>query len=114
MSRISINEQRALRKQRVRAVVNGSNIRPRLAFRISQRALYAQAIDDQKSSTMYAACIKKGQDNMISLAKDFGDIVAKGLKEAKISTIVFDRGSKLYHGRVQAFAKQLRENGIKF
>lgn len=115
MSSISINQQRFLRRKRVRSVVSGSNDRPRLAFRVSARALYAQAIDDKNEHTVYAASIKKDKSStMIALAENFGGDVAAGLKKAKIDTIVFDRGSKLYHGRVKAFAQKLRENGIKF
>ena len=45
-------------------------------------------------------------------------IVAKDLsqkmKKNKINSITFDRNGYLYHGRIKAFAEELRENGIKF
>ena len=47
-------------------------------------------------------------------AKKFGAYLADELKKKKIAQIVFDRGGYAYHGRIQAFAEALRENGIAF
>jgi large subunit ribosomal protein L18 len=36
------------------------------------------------------------------------------MKKSKITSITFDRNGYIYHGRIKAFADELRENGINF
>ena len=43
-----------------------------------------------------------------------GEMVAKKALEAGITTVVFDRGGFLFHGRVKALADAAREAGLKF
>jgi large subunit ribosomal protein L18 len=47
-------------------------------------------------------------------AKEVGRMVAAAAKEKGITTIRFDRGGYLYHGRVAALAQAMRENGLEF
>lgn len=43
-----------------------------------------------------------------------GELIAKRALEKNITTVVFDRGGYLYHGRVKALADAARENGLQF
>jgi len=40
--------------------------------------------------------------------------LAKKCSEVNITTVVFDRGGRLYHGRIKALADAAREEGLKF
>jgi len=50
----------------------------------------------------------------IEAARAVGELVAQRSKEAGVDTVVFDRGSYLYHGRVRALAEAAREGGLGF
>ena len=43
-----------------------------------------------------------------------GLAVAERAKAAGVSTVVFDRGGYVYHGRVAALAEGAREGGLEF
>ena len=55
-----------------------------------------------------------GNGGSIEAAKRVGGLIAERLKEAGVSTVVFDRGGFIYHGRVKALADAARETGLKF
>jgi large subunit ribosomal protein L18 len=42
-----------------------------------------------------------------------GELIATRAKDAGIDAVVFDRGGRLYHGRVAALADGAREGGLK-
>lgn len=108
---------RAQRKHRVRATVTGTAERPRLSVFISNRHVIAQVIDDTTHKTLaYATTVgnKDNKDTMTERAARIGTEIAKQAKAVKISKVVLDRGSKLYHGRVAALADAARKSGLEF
>lgn len=107
---------RAQRKHRVRATVIGTAERPRLSVRISNRHIIAQIIDDSNHRTLaYATTVgSKDAGNLTDRAAKVGEQIAKTAKAAKITTVAFDRGNKLYHGRVAALADAARKAGLEF
>lgn len=104
------------RSKRVRAKVKGTESRPRLSVFRSNRFTYAQIINDEKGSTIVSAYEKeiKTDDKGIDKAKQLGALIAKRALSKKITSVVFDRGSYKYHGRVKQLAEGAREGGLKF
>jgi len=108
---------RAQRKQRVRAQISGTAQRPRLSVSISNLHVTAQLIDDTAQQTLaYASTVgqKTVTGTRIEKAAWVGSEIAKLAKTKKIKTVVFDRGSKLYHGRIAALATAARNAGLEF
>ena len=120
MSRLKITNAR--RKQRVRiALRRSANGRPRLSVFRSSKHIYAQIIDDGAGRTMAAAStldkdlkgsLKKGSD--LAAAQAVGKLIAERALQAGVTSVVFDRGGYLYHGRVKALADAAREAGLNF
>lgn len=117
-SRLSkVAHNRAQRQNRVRATVTGTPERPRLSVRVSNRHIVAQVIDDSAHKTLaYATTVgqKNAKGTMVEQATWVGGEIAKQAKAAKVTAVVFDRGSKLYHGRVAALADAARKSGLEF
>lgn len=108
---------RAQRKGRIRSVVSGTPERPRLSVFISNMHITAQLIDDTTHKTLgYATTVgnKAAKGTMTEKAIFIGTEIAGQAKAAKVTTIVFDRGGKLYHGRVAALADAARKAGLEF
>jgi len=114
-TKLTKNEQRARRHNRIRAKVSGTSERPRLAIFKSNSYIYAQIIDDTKGNTLSAVSDLglKGKTKT-ERAKLAGDALAKSAKAKGISAVVFDRGGFIYTGRVRAFAEGAREGGLIF
>lgn len=94
-------------------------IRPRLSVHRTNKAIYAQVIDDVKGVTLAAAsssdkdaALKNGGN--IEAAAKVGKLIAERAKKAGVEKVQFDRGSFLYHGRVKALAEGAREGGLEF
>ncbi len=112
--------QVAKTKTRIKAKIKKSG-KFRLAFFRGNKNFYAQIIDDVKGITLVAAATnEKGfaesrEKNLANIdsAVKLGKILAERAKEKSITTVVFDRAGKLYHGKVKAFADSVRENGIE-
>jgi large subunit ribosomal protein L18 len=110
-------QNRVLRKNRVRAKVSGTTERPRLSVFISNRHITAQIIDDTNHATIaYISTVgsKAAAGTMTERATWVGNEIAKKAKAAKVKAVVFDRGSRLYHGRMQALADAARKAGLEF
>jgi len=105
-----------LRKNRVRARVNGTADRPRLTVFISNKHVSAQIIDDTKGITIVSATTvgTKLAGSMTELAVKVGSDIAKKAKKAKINAVVFDRNGRQYAGRLSALADAARKEGLEF
>jgi len=102
------------RRRRVRAKVQGSAERPRLSVYISNRQVMAQLIDDDKGVTLASVSSLKASGSMTEKATKVGEAIAEAAQKKKITAVVFDRGSKLYHGRLDALATAARAKGLEF
>ncbi len=108
-------DQRERRHKRIRARVSGVSNKPRLSVYRSNKAIYAQIIDDDAGRTLVAEhSLKDTKKGTEETARTVGARLAKSAKEKKIETVVFDRGGFAYHGRVKALAEGAREGGLKF
>ncbi len=108
---------RARRQGRIRSVVSGTAKRPRLSVFISNLHVTAQLVDDTSHKSLgYATTVgqKAAKGTMTEKAAWVGTEIAAQAKAAKIKTVVFDRGGKLYHGRVAALADAARKAGLEF
>ena len=107
---------RRLRKNRVRARVNGTADRPRLTVFISNKHVSAQIIDDTKGITIVSATTvgTKLAGSMTELAAKVGSDIAKKAKKAKINAVVFDRNGRQYAGRLSALSDAARKEGLEF
>jgi large subunit ribosomal protein L18 len=119
---------RVRRHARVRAKIAGTAERPRLAVYRSNRHIYAQLVDDDVARTLVSASDRevkasgdgrskgegKGQGKgKTAPAKAVGELLAERAKSAGIERVVFDRGGRLFHGRVAALAEGAREKGLQ-
>lgn len=104
------------RANRTRAKIHGTAERPRLTVHISNLNITAQVIDDDKQATLaYATTVgKKLNGTKSEKAAEIGAEIAKAAKKANINKVVFDRGSKLYAGRMSALAEAARKEGLEF
>lgn len=121
LNHMSINRLTAKerRKIRVRAKITGTSSRPRLCVQRTNKYIYAQLIDDEKRVTLLSASEKdikdtKDKKTKTEKAKIVGQLLAEYALKKKIKSIVFDRGSYLYHGRVRALAEGARAGGLIF
>ncbi|HSX44733.1 MAG TPA: 50S ribosomal protein L18 [Candidatus Saccharimonadales bacterium] len=107
----------ARRKYRVRSKIVGTSKRPRLTVFVSNLNLTAQIVDDSSGQTL-VHLTTVGQKDVGNTKTEkaiwLGASLAKKAKVAKVSNVVFDRNSKLFHGRVKAFADAARTEGLKF
>ena len=104
------------RANRTRAKLHGTAERPRLTVHISNQHITAQIIDDDEQATLaYATTVgSKLTGTMTERAAAIGVDIAKKAKKAKISKVVFDRGARLYAGRLSALADAARKEGLEF
>jgi large subunit ribosomal protein L18 len=106
-------------KYRIRKKISGVAAKPRLSVFRSNSDIYAQLIDDNNGVTLAAASsrqkdIQAQKAPKIDKSKLVGAAIATKAKELGITTVVFDRGGYIYHGRVKAVAEGAREGGLIF
>lgn len=111
------------KKTRMKNKLRKSNSSHRLIVFRSNKHIYGQVLDVDKGNIILSSSSNDNdilKDKTISKSSkiEASKIVAKALskkmKTKKITSITFDRNGYIYHGRVKAFAEELRENGIKF
>ncbi len=103
--------------RRIRKKVAGTAERPRLAIYRSLNHIYAQVIDDERGRTLASASttekdLRGGTGGNIEAAQRVGRAIAERAISAGISSVVFDRGGYVYHGRVKALTDAAREAGL--
>jgi large subunit ribosomal protein L18 len=111
--------QRQKIRYRIRKKVQGTASKPRLSVFRSNAEIYCQLIDDVTGVTLAAASsaekdIAAQKVAKIEKAKLAGQSIAKKATALSITSVVFDRGGNLYHGRIKAVADGAREGGLQF
>ena len=103
------------RHKKIRATVFGTEAKPRLAVFKSNKYIYGQLINDDKSETLLSlSSMKVKGKTFMERSSETGKELAKLALGKKIETVVFDRGGFKYVGRVKAFAEGARAGGLKF
>ena len=102
---------------RIRRKVRGTGERPRLAIYRSLNHIYAQVIDDASGRTIASASttekdLRGATGGNIEAAERVGRAIAERVLAAGISSVVFDRGGYVYHGRVKALTDAARAAGL--
>jgi len=107
---------KARRQHRVRAKLLAGTTLPRLTVLRSNQHIGAQIIrkDGQVLAAVTSKTLKDFKGTKLAQAVEVGTLLGKVAKEAKVDSVVFDRGSYRFHGRVKALAEAIRESGIKF
>lgn len=103
--------------RRIRRKVKGSTERPRLAVYRSLNHIYAQIIDDYQGQTLVSASTTEkdlhgSTGGNVEAARRIGKTIAERALAKGISSVVFDRGGYLYHGRIKALTEAAREAGL--
>jgi large subunit ribosomal protein L18 len=100
------NQARKRRKLHIRKKVNGTAEEPRMFLFKSNRYFYVGLADDENNEVLMSKRTNKKEEDIVKLAKT----VSKKLK--KYDKIVFDRSGYKYHGLIEAFVQELRENKV--
>jgi len=108
-------------KKRYLKKIVGTTDQPRLAVFKSHKHIYAQLINDTIGETLaFSSTLEKDFSlTAKSLAtKEASHLVGQNLAKKAIlknlKKVVFDRGNKPYHGRIQSLAEGAREAGLIF
>lgn len=116
------NDRRARTRRRIRGRIHGTADRPRLCVKKSLRYVYVQLIDDEAGRTLAQANSAEkdilesleGSGSGVDAAKAVGEAIAERAKAQGVDTVVFDRGTYRYHGKVKTLADAAREKGLRF
>ena len=121
VSKKSRSEVRENKHRKLRNRFSGTAERPRLAVFRSNNHMYAQIIDDTVGNTLVSAStLQKDvkaeleKTNNVEAAAYLGTVIAKKALKKGITTVVFDRGGFIYHGKIKALADAAREAGLNF
>ncbi|MCP9222869.1 50S ribosomal protein L18 [Erythrobacter sp. LQ02-29] len=114
MAKLSLFERR---RRRVRtALKSRAGAKPRLSVHRTGQHIYAQVIDDAQGKTIASASTLGGKSTgaNVDAATQVGKDIAAAAQKAGVTSVVFDRGGFLFHGRVKALADAAREGGLEF
>jgi large subunit ribosomal protein L18 len=120
VAKLRREEARLRRHRRVRKKVFGTLERPRMAVYRSLKHIYIQLVDDTRGVTLLSASSldpdfpKELRGSNRDGAKAVGSLAAQRALAKGITSVVFDRGGYLYHGRLKALAEGAREGGLQF
>ena len=121
VSKVSRQDVRAKKHDRIRNRFKGTAERPRLAVFRSNSHMSAQIIDDVEGKTLVSASTMEKelkseleQTDNVEAAAYVGTVIAKRALEKGIKEVVFDRGGFIYQGKVAALAEAAREAGLEF
>jgi len=119
---IRLNQVKSKRKKRTRYNIrkNNKQLSKRIFLNISNKHQYAQIIDEETGKTVLSVgsmnksygIVKNNKESSVKIA----ELVVTKMKEKKIPLdegFIFDRGSRIYHGRIVAFSEKLRELGVR-
>ncbi len=115
MSRLDLKRQQSeARARRVRAKISGTAEVPRMVVNISNKAVSAQLIDDQKGVTLAAVPpLSDSKKTMTEKSAIVGGSIAEEAKKLKIKQVVLDRRGNKFHGRLRALTEAANEKGLK-
>lgn len=103
--------------------IKGTIERPRFYVFKSNKHIYAQIIDDINHKILLSSSsiskklklqIKSTSNCNCETSKLVGKDIAHQAQEKGIKKVVFDRGKKLYHGKIKALADIARIEGLNF
>ncbi len=115
MKALSTKERRQLRtRRRLQRPVDSGRLR--LSVFRSAKHIYAQIINQNEGRTVVEANSKSLglAGKKTEQAREVGKMLAERALVAGVKTVIFDRGSYRYHGRVKALAEGAREGGLDF
>ncbi|ACX83997.1 50S ribosomal protein L18 [Blattabacterium sp. (Periplaneta americana) str. BPLAN] len=106
-----------IKKKSTKKRVFGTSNRPRISVFRSNKAIYAQAIDDTSGRTLVSSSSREKvfgnkKKTKVELSNEVGKLLGKRAKILKIQKVVFDKGKYLYHGRMKSLAEGIREMGL--
>lgn len=109
-------------KKRYLKKVVGTTERPRLSVFRSHRNISAQLINDEQRQTIASSStMNKELKTQLTTstatreaAFNVGEALGKKAKEKNVTTVVFDRGNRPYHGRIAEVARGARSQGLEF
>ncbi len=114
-------KKRKRRHVRLRQQIVGTAARPRLNVFRSTVHIYAQVVDDSRGHTLASAstldpALRKSlkASGAVEGAKAVGKLLAERAQAVNVKQVVFDRGGRVYHGRIKALAEASREGGLLF
>ena len=111
------SERRLRIRRSIRTKISGTATKPRLSVFRSNKAIYAQLINDLEGKTLISvssSTIESNNGSKVEISSQVGKTLASKAQKIGISEVVFDRSGYLYHGRVKSLAEGAREGGLKF
>ncbi|MDQ3290311.1 MAG: 50S ribosomal protein L18 [Bacteroidota bacterium] len=111
------SERRLRIRRSIRNKISGTATKPRLSVFRSNKAIYAQLIDDQTGRTLASVAsfsLGEAGGSKIEVSANVGKTLAAKAQDLGITEVVFDRSGYLYHGRVKSLAEGARSGGLKF